>query len=88
MLEEITSSLLIPLAQKHGIADPHILYELSADEGGKEARLFADFRTLAASGISNDEIDAAADEMSAQILMNTVSELSSDAPGTMHLVIR
>ena len=87
VIEEITSTLLIPLAEKHGVADPHIGYELSAGEGSEEADLLVDLRTLAASGVNESEILGLADEITGQILENNVLRQYVDASGGLHLVI-
>ena len=86
-LEEITSALLLPLAQKHGIADPYIAYELSVGEGGEEADLLLDTHKLAASGISHDEVYTIADDISKQILKNVILRHYVDSSGMLHLVI-
>ena len=86
VLEEITS-LLVTLAEERGIPDPHIAYELSAGEGSEEADLLVDLRGLAASGIGDDEINAAADDVSRQILDNIVLRQYADESGALHLVI-
>lgn len=88
VLEEITSALLLPLAKNHGIDDPNIIYELSADEGGDEAHLNVDFRKFVEAKVSNEEIDALADEVSMRIIENTIAEQTSDEPGVIHLVIK
>ena len=88
VIEEITSSLLIPLAEKHGITDPRIAYELSADEGADEAHLRIDFREFVAAGITNEEIDASLDELARQILRSTIAEQIADEPGVLRLLIR
>ncbi len=87
VLEEITSSLLIPLAQEHGVTDPHIFYELSVGEGGEEADLLVDLRKLEASGIRSDDINAIADDVSRRILENTIMQDYIDDSGRLHLVI-
>ena len=88
VLEEVTSSLLVPLAQERGIADPQIFYELAVGEGGQEAHLRIDVRELTAHGISNEDILETADEISMQILRSTISEHSTDEPGIIDLVIK
>ena len=87
VLEEVTTSLLIPVAEKHGIADPRIVYELSIGEGGEKASLNIDLRTLIASGISNDEVELLADDMTMQILKGTISQHDADETGMLHLLI-
>lgn len=87
VLEEITSSLLVPLAKKHGLADPQIVYELSVGEGGEEADLSIDLRKLSASGVNNVEISETADDVSRQILENIISHQYVDDSGLLHLVI-
>ena len=87
VLEEVTSSIFVPLARERGIADPHIVYELSAGEGREEARLLVDVRKLVAAGIGNDDIDAAVDDMTRQILENTIMRQYSDGPGLLRLAI-
>ena len=87
VLEEIVSGYLVPMAQEHGIFDPHIAFELSAGEGSEEADLLVDLGELAASGIGIDEIAAAADDESRQILENTISHQYVDGSGMIHLVI-
>ena len=87
VLEEVTSSLLIPQAEAHGIADPHITYELSVGEGGEQANLTVGLQALTDAGVSLDEIDAAADDVSRQILENVISRQYRDESGALHLVI-
>ena len=87
VLEEITSSLLIPSAKERGIADPHITYELSVGEGGEEADLLVDLDEFTASGINVAEIPAAADDVSRQILENVIKREYADESGAIHLVI-
>jgi polar amino acid transport system ATP-binding protein len=87
VLEEIASGLLVPLAQEHEIVDPKITYELSVAEGGDEADLLVDFRELTANGISTDEISSTADDISRQVLENTISRQYLDDSGALHLVI-
>ncbi|MBQ9041370.1 MAG: amino acid ABC transporter ATP-binding protein [Eggerthellaceae bacterium] len=86
-LEEITSAVLLPLAQRHGIVDPHIAYELSVGEGGEEADLLVDLRKLAAAGISDDEFATAIDDVSKQILESVIARQYTDSAGAFHLVI-
>lgn len=87
VVDEVTSSLLLPYAQEHGVADPHIVYELSAGEGSEEAHLAIDSRELTAAGVSNEEIYAAADDISKQILESVVTRHEVDASGVLHLAI-
>ena len=87
VLEEVTSTLLIPLAQEHGIADPQIAYELSIGEGGEEADLLINLQKLAESGISEKEVYAAADDVTRRILENTISRQYVDDSGAFHLII-
>ena len=87
VLEEITSSLLLPLAKKHDITDPHIVYELSVGEGSEQADLLLHSQKLAAAGVTEDEMNAAVDDMSKQILENIVSRQYVDETGASHLVI-
>ena len=86
-LEENTSSILIPLAQEHGIADPHIAYELSVGEGGKEADLSVDLSKFTASGISRDMAVAITDDISKRILENIVQRQYMDSSGKIHFII-
>jgi len=86
-LEELTSSLLLPMAAEHGITDPHITYELSVGEGDKEADLLVDLREFAAAGISINQITSTADEVTRQILENVIVREYTDGSGTHHLVI-
>ena len=87
VLEEITSSLLVPAAAKHGIADPCISYELSIGEGEERAHLRIDSQKLLAAGISDDEIKSFGDEVTERVLGGAISQDSMDDPGVMHLVI-
>lgn len=87
-LEEFTSSVLVPLAEKHGVADPQIGYELSIAEGGEEADLIVDLRELTAAGVIDNEIATAADDVSRQILDNTISRQYVDDSGMTHLIIK
>ena len=86
-LEEITSSVLLPLVQRRGIADPRIAYELSVGEGGEEADLLVDLRELASAGVSGNELAAAIDDVSRQILESVTSRQYVDDSGALHLVI-
>jgi len=86
-LEEITSSFLIPLAQEHGITDPHISYELSVGEGREEADLFIDLKHFTDSGVSLEAIAAAADDVAVQILKNVIVSGETDSSGKVHFVI-
>ena len=87
VLEEATSSLLVPAAEAHGIADPHILYELSVGEGDDKADLRIDVRELLASGVSSDDVDSLGDEVTKRVLESTVTQYSVDEPGVLHLVV-
>ncbi|HAM15389.1 MAG TPA: amino acid ABC transporter ATP-binding protein [Eggerthellaceae bacterium] len=87
VIEEVVTRFLIPAAQAHGIADPHIGCELSVGEGGEKAQFVADYRTLVASGVGDDEIAAAFDDVSELILGNMVSETSMDGPGMLRMTI-
>lgn len=87
VLEEISSTLLIPLAKERGMADPHILYELSAGEGSEEADLLIDLRELIAAGVGDDEVMAAIDDVTMQILQNMISRQYVDDSGMLHLII-
>ena len=87
VIEEIVSSLLVPLAQKHGIANPDISLELSVSEGGEKAHLLVDAHKLADAGIGPNEISAAADDVSMQVLSNTVTQQFVDEFGMFHLTI-
>ena len=86
-LEEITSSYLLPLAEKHGISDPHIAYELSVGEGDEEADLMIDLPELAAFGITEDEVTLIADDLSRQILENVIIRQYVDSSGMIHVII-
>ena len=87
VIEEVTDSLLIPAAERHGIADPRIAYELSIGEGGEQANLRVDLRELVASGVSGDEIESHADDVTKQVLGGTISQQSMDESGMLRLVI-
>ena len=87
VLEELTSSLLVRVAEKHGIADPHILYELSIGEGGDKADLRIDLQKLIDAGVSDDEVMSIGDEMTMQILRNTISQQYIDDSRMFHLEI-
>ena len=86
-IEEITSSLLMPMAQEHEITDPHILYELSIGEGGDVADLFIDLKAFADSGIDIEKIFAFADEVSNKILKNVIVQTEINHSGLAHFVI-
>ena len=86
-LEDITSSILLPLAQEHGIEDPHIVYELSVGEGGEEADLLVNLQTFADSGIGSNEVSVVADEVSRQILGKMIQRHYVDDSGMLHLII-
>jgi len=85
-LEEITS-LLVSLAQEHGIDDPHINYELSIGEGGNEADLLVGLSKLTACGVNADEVTEADDDVSKQVLESTISRQYVDESGMLHLII-
>lgn len=86
-LEDITSSLLLPLAEDNGIADPHIAYELSIGEGDDEADLLVDLQKFAASGIDEYEVVEAADDVTKQVLRNVIQRHYVDSSGKLHLII-
>jgi polar amino acid transport system ATP-binding protein len=86
-IEDITSSILLPLAQKHGIEDPHIVYVLSVGEGGEEADLLVNLQKFAASGIGSNELPMVADEVSRQILGKMIRRHYVDDSGMLHLII-
>lgn len=87
VLEEATSSVLVPLAKEHGVTDPRIAYELSVGEGSEEADLRIDVGQLSACGITDEELNAVADDMAKQILENTISRYYVDDSGAPHYVI-
>ena len=87
VIEEITSRFLIPAAQKHGVDDPKIAYDLSIGEGGEKARLLVDCKELYRAGMTDDEILAATDEVSDMVMENMTSEYSIDEPGLIRLAI-
>lgn len=87
VLEEITSGIFIPLAQERGINYPRITYELSVGEGSNEADLRVGLGALSAAGIGVDEVLAAADDVSRQILDNTVAREYVDEAGMLHFAI-
>ena len=87
VLDEVTSSILIPLTQEHGLADPHIVYELSVGEGGEEADLIVSTPELFAAGVNADEINSVTDDVSRQILDNVISRQYLGSSGALHLVI-
>jgi polar amino acid transport system ATP-binding protein len=73
-LEEITSSLLIPMAIEQGISDPHITYELSVGEGGEQADLFVNLKKLKDSGMDITKINVSDEDVSWQILGNVIRQ--------------
>ena len=87
VLEEITANVIIPLAEKHGLADLHIVYELSVGEGRDEAHLLVDVGNLASSGINADEISEATDDVTMQILENVIKKQTLEDSRKLHLVI-
>lgn len=87
VIEEITSTLLVPLAEERGIADPQIVYELSVGEGSDEADLLVDLAGLTAAGVRADDITASADDVSGMVLENIVKREYTDETGKLHLVI-
>ena len=87
VIEEISSRFLIPAARKYGVEDPEIRYDLSIGEGGEKARLLVDCKALYAAGVTDDDIVAAADEVSEMVLQSMTSEYSIDEPGLVRLVI-
>ena len=87
VLDEVSSSILIPLAEEHGLTDPHIAYELSVGEGGEEADLIVGMSELFAAGVNVDEINSAADDVTKQILENVISRQYLDSSGALHVVI-
>lgn len=86
-LEEITSSLLIPLALEHGIADPQVSYELSVGEGREAADLSVDLKAFADAGIDIGRIFTFADDISNRILENVIRQTGIDDSGTARFVI-
>lgn len=70
-----------------GINDPRITYELSVGEGSKEADLRVGLGALSAAGIGADEALAAADDVSRQILDNTVARKYVDEARMLHFAI-
>ena len=86
VIEEITSRLLVP-ARKHGVEDPAIVYNLSIGEGGEQASLLVDCRTLYSAGVTDDDILASADEVSDILMGSMTSEYSVDEPGLIRLAI-
>lgn len=86
-LEEITSSILVPLAMEHEIEDPSIVYELSAGEGSEEAELIVDLSQFIASGIDIDKIATNVDEISLRVLESTIKKQYTDSSGMVRLVI-
>ena len=87
VLEEATSSILIPLAKEYGLVDPRIAYELSVGEGGEQADLRVDVGELAACGVSDEELNAVADDISKRILESAISRYYVDESGAPHYVI-
>ena len=87
VIEEITSSLIVPLMRERGISDPHLAYELSAGEGSEEADLQVDLREFAAAGVTDGDINAFADELSKQLLKSKISRQYVDDSGRLHLLI-
>ncbi len=73
-IEEITSSLLIPMAIEQGISDPHISYELSVGEGGEQADLFVDLKKLKDSGMDITKINMSDEDVTWQILGNVIRQ--------------
>ena len=86
-LDEITSTILVPLAQKHSVEDPNIIYGLSAGEGSEEVDLLVDMQKLAESGISEHEIMTSFDDISKMILENIIVRDYVDEDEILHLVI-
>ena len=54
---------------------------------GTRSQMRIDLSELAASGISAEEISAAADDVSKQILENTIKREYVDSSGALHLII-
>ena len=67
--------------------DPEISYDLSIGEGGDKAQLLIDCKSIYRAGATDDEIIAAADEVSDRVLENMTSEYSVDEPGLIRLAI-
>ena len=86
-IEEITSSVLMPIALDHGMTDPRVSYELSIGEGGAEADLYIDLKAFADSGIDVEKIFAFADDVSNQILESVILRTDIDDSGVVHFVI-
>ena len=86
-IEEITSSFLIPLASEHKIADPNITYELSVGEGREEADLVVGLDEFTSSGITDEQISEAADDVAKKILENLIKRKYTDDSGKVHFVI-
>ena len=87
VLEEITSSFLIPLAVEYGIKDPNISYELSAGEGSEEVRLYINLETFINAGINLETISTSADDVSRQILENAIVGGDIDKSGRVRFII-
>ena len=86
-IEEITSALLIPLAKEYGLDDPNITYEFSVGEGGEEADLLVDCRSLTSAGAGLGKISEVMDEVSRQVLGNLIKKRREDGPGMQHFII-
>ena len=56
-------------------------------EGGEKARLLVDCKELYRTGMTDDEILAATDEVSDMVMENMTSEYSIDEPGLIRLAI-
>lgn len=86
-IEEITSSILIPLAKEHGIEDPNIVYELSAGEGREKIDLIVDVQQFIDSGIDINKSANNIDDIARKLLDNLVIRQYTDESGMAHFVI-
>ena len=87
-IEELSMQNLLPIARKHGIADPGVEYIISVPEGGEAARLEADCSKLVEAGIDLKTMWEYSDEITLTLLSQLLSGQDVDEKGIITCTIK
>ena len=86
-VEELSAQYLVPIARKHGIANPNVDFTIGISEGGEQAQLEVDCSTLFAAGVTFEMLRESADEISVAMMTRILSGQTMVAQGVMRCTI-
>lgn len=74
---------LLPSARKHGLSDPRLVLTVSVAENGETARLAIDLARFIEAGINLEDIRNDADEISATMMRQILSDQTLSEDGVL-----